>query len=71
MTGYQLFHNCIRPHEGLKDKTPAEECGIEVKGEKKLDNIHFYLHSYEKNGTALTTLIANLPRSPILPHIEK
>ena len=35
LTGYQLFHNYIRPHEGLNGKTPAEACGIEVKGNNK------------------------------------
>ena len=35
LTGYQLFHNCIRPHMGLKGKTPAEAAGIEVKGKNK------------------------------------
>lgn len=35
VTGYQIFHNYIRPHEGLDGKTPAEACGIEVKGENK------------------------------------
>ena len=35
LTGYQLFHNYIRGHEGLNGKTPAEACGITVKGENK------------------------------------
>ena len=35
LTGYQLFHNYIRGHEGLDGKTPAEACGIQVKGENK------------------------------------
>ncbi len=29
LTGYQLYHNYIRPHEGLNGKTPAEACGIQ------------------------------------------
>ena len=33
--GYQIFHNYIREHEGLDGKTPAEACGIEVKGKNK------------------------------------
>jgi len=33
--GYQLFHNYLRPHGGLDGKTPAEVCGIEVKGNNK------------------------------------
>jgi len=35
LKGYQIFHNYIRPHEALKGKTPAEACGIEVKGSDK------------------------------------
>lgn len=35
LTGYQLFHNYIRPHMALDDKTPSSACGIEVKGENK------------------------------------
>jgi putative transposase len=35
LTGYQIFHNYIREHEGLEGKTPAEACGIEVRGENK------------------------------------
>lgn len=34
LKGYQLFHNYIRPHEGLKGKTPAEACGIKVEEKK-------------------------------------
>jgi len=35
LTGYQIFHNYIREHEGLEGKTPAEACGITVKGKNK------------------------------------
>jgi transposase-like protein len=35
LTGYQLFHNYIRTHEGLEGKTPAEACGIQVMGKNK------------------------------------
>lgn len=35
LKGMQVYHNYIRPHEGLKGKTPAEACGIELKGENK------------------------------------
>jgi putative transposase len=35
LSGYQIFHNYIRGHEGLDGKTPAEACGIEVKGKNK------------------------------------
>jgi len=35
LTGYQIFHNYIRPHQSLQGKTPAEACGIRVEGENK------------------------------------
>jgi len=35
LTGYQLFHNYIRPHESLNGKTPSELCGIKVLGNNK------------------------------------
>jgi transposase-like protein len=35
LKGYQLFHNFVRPHEGLEGKTPAEACGIKVEGKNK------------------------------------
>ncbi len=35
LSGYQIYHNYIRPHESLDGKTPAEACGIEVKGQNK------------------------------------
>jgi len=35
LTGYQIFHNYIREHEGLQGKTPAEVCGITVEGKNK------------------------------------
>jgi hypothetical protein len=35
LAGYQIYHNCVRLHEALEDKTPAEACGIEVRGENK------------------------------------
>jgi transposase-like protein len=33
--GYQLFHNYLRPHEGLDGKTPADMAGIRIEGENK------------------------------------
>jgi len=35
LQGYQIYHNYVRPHEGLDGKTPAEACGIKVEGENK------------------------------------
>jgi putative transposase len=35
LKGYQVYHNYFRTHEGLNGKTPAEACGIEIKGENK------------------------------------
>ncbi|MGA3407094.1 MAG: IS6 family transposase, partial [Candidatus Bathyarchaeia archaeon] len=35
LTGYQIFHNYVRPHESLDGKTPADKAGITVEGENK------------------------------------
>jgi transposase-like protein len=35
LSGYQIYHNYIRPHEGLNGNTPAEACGIKVEGQNK------------------------------------
>jgi transposase-like protein len=35
LSGYQIFHNYVRPHMGLDGKTPADLAGIEVLGENK------------------------------------
>jgi putative transposase len=35
LTGYQIFHNYIRPHEALNGKTPSEACGITIEGQNK------------------------------------
>ena len=35
LQGMQIFHNYIRPHEGLEGKTPSEACGIEIIGNNK------------------------------------
>jgi putative transposase len=32
LTGYQLFHNYVRQHEGLNGKTPSDVCGIKIEG---------------------------------------
>jgi transposase-like protein len=35
LRGYQLYHNYIREHEGLKGRTPAEIAGIKIAGKNK------------------------------------
>lgn len=35
LKGYQIFHNYIRPHEGLGGDTPADRVGIRIGGEDK------------------------------------
>lgn len=35
LSGMQIYHNYIRPHEALKGKTPAEAAGIKIVGENK------------------------------------
>jgi transposase-like protein len=33
--GYQIYHNFVRPHMGLKGRTPAQLAGIELQGVNK------------------------------------
>ncbi len=35
LKGAQIYHNYIKPHEGLNGRTPAQACGIEVQGDNK------------------------------------
>jgi hypothetical protein len=35
LSGMQIYHNYIRPHKALDNRTPAEVAGIEVKGKDK------------------------------------
>lgn len=35
LMGYQIYHNFMRPHEGLNGDTPAERAGIKIEGENK------------------------------------
>lgn len=33
--GYHIYRNYLRSHMGLNGKTPAEKCGIMIKGDNK------------------------------------
>jgi transposase-like protein len=35
LAGIQIYHNYMRPHEGLNGRTPAEVCGIRIEGNDK------------------------------------
>jgi transposase-like protein len=35
LSGYQIYHNFVRPHMALEGKTPSEMCGLKVEGENK------------------------------------
>lgn len=35
LKGYQIYHNYLRPHEGLDGKTPADVSCIKIEGENK------------------------------------
>jgi len=35
LTGYQLFHNYIRPHKALDNRTPSEAAGITIRGKDR------------------------------------
>lgn len=47
LTGYQLYHNFIRPHEGINNLTPAEMCGVKIRGDNKWKTI---IENAYKNG---------------------
>lgn len=47
LTGYQLYHNYIRPHEGIANMTPAEMCGVKIRGDNKWKTI---IENAYKNG---------------------
>lgn len=56
LTGFQIFHNYIRPHEGLEGITPADACGIKVKGENKWLTLIQNASQKEKKGTETNKL---------------
>jgi hypothetical protein len=35
LTGMQIYHNYVRPHEALNGRSPSEAAGIKVEGENK------------------------------------
>jgi len=35
LTGMQIYHNFVRPHEALNGRTPSETAGITVEGKDK------------------------------------
>jgi transposase-like protein len=35
LQGYQLYHNFIKEHDALGNKTPAEACGTKIEGKNK------------------------------------
>jgi hypothetical protein len=35
LTGYQIYHNYLRPHMSLKGNTPSQACGITIEGDNK------------------------------------
>jgi hypothetical protein len=35
LTGMQIYHNYVRPHEALNGRTPSEVAGIRVVGDNK------------------------------------
>ena len=36
---FRVFHNVVKPHMGLDGATPAEKCGVQVKGDNKWKTI--------------------------------
>jgi hypothetical protein len=52
LTGYQIYHNYVRPHEALNGKTPGDKAGIKVEGQDKwltlIQNASFQANSGKK-----------------------
>ena len=62
LKGYQIFHNHIREHEGLNGKTPAEACGITIKGKNKwitLSRIVLIVPSTHRESVLMNSQIVN------------
>jgi len=57
LTGYQLFHNYIRPHKALDYKTPADMAGIDIRGNDKWLTII-------QNASKPTETLGNIPSAP-------
>jgi hypothetical protein len=57
------YHNVVQDHEALKEKTPAEACGIVVEGENKgmtlIQNASQAVRTGYKNYQFLTSLISD------------
>ena len=56
LKGYQIYHNYIREHEGLDGKTPAEACGITIKGKNKWKTL---IQNASKNADIIRSDIPN------------
>lgn len=55
--GMKIFHNFVRPHEGLDGRTPAEAAGITVEGSNKwLTLIQNASHSKQAGSRLLTDI---------------
>jgi putative transposase len=39
LKGIQIYHNFVRPHEGLNGDTPADRAGIKVEGDDKWNTL--------------------------------
>ena len=52
LTGYQIYHNYVRPHMALDGKTPAELCGIQIHGDNKWQTLiqKAWMNSKKKSG---------------------
>jgi hypothetical protein len=50
LSGMQIYHNYVRPHEALDGRTPSEAAGIKVEGDNKW--ITLIQNASQKNGEA-------------------
>jgi transposase-like protein len=55
LSGMQIYHNYIRPHEALSGRTPSEAAGIQIEGENKWITLIQNAGTMSKKGTARET----------------
>jgi transposase-like protein len=60
LTGLEIFHNYVRPNEGLDGRTPSEVAGITVEGENKW--LTLIQNASKKNGHVPTRNTENSKR---------
>ena len=59
LDGWFVYYNFLRPHLSLKGKTPAEDCGIELKIENVWEDLIRETNCHQTKLTRFISDIAN------------